>query len=495
MKVNNIKYIILALSGIFMGSCSSDFLEHDPTEFVDESYATSSTDNLFASLNGIHRSLYQRYNSQGEGGLGGFMIMNDALGDDVVMTSAGNGWYNSTYQWLSHTNVNSADDLYPYRVYFRIIRNANVLINGADGAVGSQVEKDIVKGQALVYRAFCHFQLVQLYGKRYVKGVDNNQLGVPVMLKATLEKFPRSTVEQVYTQIHKDLDQAIVLLNGYGRPFKSHFNQNVAQGLKARVALVQGDWATAAQMASLARVGYPLMSVTEYQSGFNDYKNSEWMWGSHVQEDQSEFFANFGAYMSRNYSSTNIRTNPKAINRLLYNLIPATDVRSTIFDPTGKHLSLPTGYTLPSNFSKRLYTSQKFLAVGEGDSRMDVPYMRAAEMFLIEAEAKAQLGAPDAAQVLFDLVSKRNPSYVLSINTAQTLVNEVLLQRRIELWGEGFRFYDLKRTNSALDRTGSNHTNTLTSGLLSVPAGDKRWQWLIPQAEINANPLIEQNEL
>ena len=74
------------------------------------------------------------------------------------------------------------------------------------------------------------------------------------------------------------------------------------------------------------------------------------------------------------------------------------------------------------------------------------------------------------------------------------MVNEILLQRRIELWGEGFRFFDLKRTNAALDRTGANHISSV-SGVSNVPAGDKRWQWLIPIAEINANPLIIQNEL
>ncbi|MDN3671470.1 RagB/SusD family nutrient uptake outer membrane protein [Flavobacterium branchiarum] len=84
---------------------------------------------------------------------------------------------------------------------------------------------------------------------------------------------------------------------------------------------------------------------------------------------------------------------------------------------------------------------------------------------------------------------------MLSTKTGQALVDEVIFQRRIELWGEGFRFFDLKRTNSDLDRTGANHNSTYVGGVFSVPASDKRWQWLIPRAEINANPLIKQNEL
>jgi hypothetical protein len=93
------------------------------------------------------------------------------------------------------------------------------------------------------------------------------------------------------------------------------------------------------------------------------------------------------------------------------------------------------------------------------------------------------------------LVSSRNPAYVLSANTGQALVDEILFQRRIELWGEGFRFYDLKRTNSPLDRSGANHDSAIVNGVINVPVTDKRWQWLIPRAEINANPLIVQNEL
>jgi hypothetical protein len=83
---------------------------------------------------------------------------------------------------------------------------------------------------------------------------------------------------------------------------------------------------------------------------------------------------------------------------------------------------------------------------------------------------------------------------VLSTNAGEALINEILLQRRVELWGEGFRFYDLKRTNSALDRTGANHNASYANGVLEVPANDARWQFLIPQDEINfSNGVVVQN--
>ena len=490
MKSNYIKLLFAFIVLTFLGSCSDDFLDKKPTEFVDYEGATNTTTDLMTLLNGIHRSLYISYEDQSQGGLGGLMEQTDIAGDDVVFPIT-NGWFLTMYNWSAMNNENSTEIRFAYRTYYRIIRNANTIINATDSAIGSNADKKIVKGQALLYRAFCHYQLVQLFGKRYESGSVNSQLGVPIILTVGNDKFPRSTVEEVYAQINKDLDEANVLLAGYTKPNNSHLDLAVAQGLKARVALTQGNWSIAADYANKARTGKTLMPVAEYGLGFNDYNNREWMWGSHINEVQTAYFANFGAYMSRNFSSTVIRSCPKAINSKLYDLIPSTDVRSTIFDKTGKHTALG----LPSNFAKFPYTSQKFLAVSAGDSRCDVPYMRVAEMYLIEAESKARLGNADAATVLFEFEKTRNPSYTLSTNSGQALVDEILLQRRIELWGEGFRFYDLKRTNSPLDRTNSNHDLGITNGVVAVAPSDKRWQWLIPKVEIDANPLVIQNEL
>lgn len=489
MKINLSKYIIAAFSMLLLGSCSEDFLEKKPTEFISEEAATADTEALYLAINGIHRSMYIRYEDQGQTGVGGIMQQMDIIGDDLVFPAT-NGFFLSVYNWTAPSNENSSEVRFPYRTFYQIIRNANAIINNADAAKGEQKDKDITKGQALLYRAFSHFQLVQIYGKRYVPGTANSQDGVPLALD-TKTMVGRSSVEDVYKQINADIDNAIVLLDGYKKPNNSNLDLPVAYGLKARVNLTQGNWSVAADNAVKARTGKQLMSIADYTKGFNDYNNVEWMWGSHIIELQTAYFANFGAYMSRNFNSTVIRTCPRVINSKLYDQIPTTDVRAAVFSKTGAH----PGITLVATAQKFPYTSQKFLSVSTADSRCDVPYMRVAEMYLIEAEAKAKLGAADAAQVLFSFVSKRNPSYVLSTKTGQALVDEVIFQRRIELWGEGFRFFDLKRTNSDLDRTGANHNSTYVGGVFSVPASDKRWQWLFPRAEINANPLIKQNEL
>lgn len=494
MKKYFSKYILLLGLVVAFTACSEDFLDQAPTTAVSADSATATTGNLFTIINGIHRLMYTRQGSNGRGGYSAMMIQNDALGEDLVMNAIANGWWINMARWNDHTNAADTDTRHAWRVLYKVINNANIVITGADKAVGPDAERNAALGQAYAYRAFAHFRLVQLYAKRYDESGNNPQLGIPLMLTSTSEPQPRSTVTEVYAQINQDLDQAITLLDGYERPNASHISQNVAKGMKARVNLVQHNYAVAAQFAIEAREGHPLMSNDTYRLGFNDYTNAEWMWGGFYNPEQGSAFTNFGAWMSRNFSSSNIRGNPKSINSTLYELIPKSDVRSTIFDPTGEHNDLPAGIEISSRHRRFPYTSQKFLAIATGDSRGDVPYMRAAEMYLIEAEAKARQGdAAGAADALFALASNRDSEYVISSKTGEELIQEILLQRRWELWGEGFRFNDLKRLNLPLDRTGANHNAGVLANLLEVPAGDNRWQWQIPLDEVNANPLIEQN--
>ncbi|WP_294207583.1 RagB/SusD family nutrient uptake outer membrane protein [uncultured Chryseobacterium sp.] len=487
---------MIALNG-FTVSCSSDYLETDPTTAVSEDAAYSSASNLAAIISGMHRNMYYRQNSnQGQNGQGGIMIMMDALGEDLVFPSTGNGWYVSTVRWQDQVNENASNDLYPYQFYYALIRNANLVIkNGPNVPTVNSSEETVVKqaiGEAYAFRAFCHYMLVQIYGKRYVPATNNTQLGVPIRLTPDEVPMKRNTVEEVYTQINNDLAEALSRLSST-RTSKSHFNDKVVLGLRARVALTQGNYALAASSAKLARNGFSLMSNATYTSGFNNLEgNGEWMWGATIIADQTDYFGNFGAYMSRNYNSTNIRQAPKAMNSKLFAMFPSTDVRTKVVDPTGAHTSL----SLPSTFSKFPYTSQKFLSASVSDSRLDVPYMRAAEMYLIEAEALARSNDEINSKIVFNqFMQNRNPSYAGAVTTGNAYITEILNNRRIEFWGEGFRFLDLKRLNQGLDRTGANHSAVVVNNVLTVSNTDNRWQYLIPRTEINANPLIEQNPL
>jgi hypothetical protein len=480
---------------LFSSSCKKDFLDTYPTNAVAATEATATTKNGYAALNGIHRIMYVEYDQQGQAGEGSNNIFRDLMGEDIVYPLVnGSTGLIGFLQWETHRNVNANDLRYVYRFYYRIISNANVLINGIDNASGPDVDKKIIKGQALAYRAWAHFQLVQLWGKRYDAATKpNTQLGVPLLTTNTLDGQPRATVEEVYAQVNKDLDSAASLLAGYNRfgtADKSNFNVNVVQGLKARVALTQQDWGTAATNAIAARAGYPLMDTASYKSGFNNIDNQEWIWGSRQIDDQNTSFSSYFAYISANFNSTVIRTQPRAINAALHNAIPATDIRKRMWDQTGATVPIPPGgVRVP-------YQNKKFLAKSDALSVGDVPYMRSAEMYLIEAEARARQGQVALAQAaLFILAKNRNYNYILSTNTGQALIDEIFFHRRIELWGEGFRFTDLKRTNSPLNRAGIPNHIPLLIKVANIPAGDVRWEWLFPQDEVNANKQLVQNPL
>lgn len=487
-KIALYKFIALIAITLSMAACEKEYLDTAPTDQVDAGAAFLTTTNAWAALNGIHRAMYVRYNSQGEYGQPAVMINTDMLGEDLVMTAVGNGWYNNTYKWIDHRNENSGLTRFIYEFYYRLIGNANLIIANIDNADGPQEDRNAIKGQALAYRGWAHFNLVQFYGKRYQAGTTNSQPGVPLMLTPTTEGQARATVEEVYAQVNKDLDDAMALLTE-NRPAKSHFNINVVQGIKARVALTQQNWTVAAQMAENARKGYTLMSNADYLSGFNDVKNAEWIWGLDHIDDQTTFFASFHAYISANFNSTNIRTNPKAINKLIYDQMSETDVRRACWlpAPTAGNVITPPGGVL------KPYMTQKFLASSSSNSVGDVPLMRAAEMYLIEAEAKARGGDETGAkQALFELMSNRDPNYTLSANAGQALIDEIMLHRRLELWGEGFRFLDLKRLNLPLDRNGANHTAALTL-TFDVPVGDIQWEFLLPRRELDSNSQAVQN--
>jgi len=482
-------YTLIAISVLVFSACKKDYLDTNPTDAYPSESVFTTVDNAWSAINGIHRALYIQYDNQDQGGQGSIMINNDMLGDDLVMTAAGNGWFNANYQWVTHRNASATFLKFTYLFYYKIIANANMIIDNIDKATGDDGDRKVIKGQAQAYRAWAYWNLVQMYGKRYDATTDNSQNGVPLVLTSTTTGLPRSTVAQVYAQMVKDIDDAIINLAGFTSKPKSHISINVAKGIKARIALTMQNWADAAKYAAEARTGVELMSNADYLTGFNNFSNKEWMWGSHQISEQTTYFYSFFAFMSANYNSSNIRTNPKAINSLLYGKITDTDIRKKVWSVDGK--SVP----VPPNGMRYPYINQKFL-VATAASIGDVPLMRAAEMYLIEAEANARLGQDAAAaDALYTLAVNRDPAYTKTTATGDALLQEILTQRRMELWGEGFRFYDLKRLHLPLNRTGANHTTALTAGVMTVPVDDIRWEFLFPQDEINANKAIQQNPI
>lgn len=491
-------FLTIVLTGTFMTSCKKDFLDTGPTGSVDDGAIFTTTDNAETVINGVYRYLYFRFDAQNQPGQGGVMLNMDFMGEDLHQ--AASNWYTSagsgTGGWVSQKNDASTWVSFPFRLYYRCIGNANALIENIDAATGPEEDKARLKAEALAMRGWAYFNLVQIYGKRYVAGTTNNQPGVSLTLSPLETKLPRSTVEEVYTQINKDLNDAIALFaTASPAPNKSHLNLNATRAIKARVALTMQDYATAAAMAKavIDEGGYSLMDHADYQAGFNDISNDEWIWGAYVQDDQGDTFGSFFGQISWDGNTTYVRSRPKRINSALYALISPTDVRKKMWEPAPD----ATNFPLPAaNYIREPYMSRKF-KTRNTPTIGDVPYIRLSEMYLILAEANANIPGKEleAQQALYELAVKRDPDYTLSTNTGQDLIDEILIQRRVEFWGEGFRFFDLKRLNQPLDRTVvPNFVSASVGGVMQVPAGDSRWTFAIPISEIQANPNTSQND-
>lgn len=493
------KYIalsVLATTTLGFVGCSSDYLDTAPSTEITDERAASSLENLYNSLNGIHRKMVSQDGGvQAMGGEPGLAWNRDAMADDL--TWAANTWSQGMLRWDAAVSETSYYNYMYWERYYNWILNANFILAGIDKFMDEDPAlAKAVKGEALCFRAYLHFNLVQIYGIRYTAGKTNDQLGVIYRLEPTAEPLARNTVEECYKYINDDLDAAITLLAGYVPNDVNHFSQEVAYGLKARVALAQQNYPVAADAADKSlqvalKNGFKLMSTEEeLMCGFADITSDtkEAMWAAMTRNDQTVYFYSYYAYMAWNFNSTAIRQGVKCISQTTYDMMSVTDIRRAWWDPTASSTGVPTGGT------PQKYQVRKFEARSAGDPVGDYAFMRIAEIYLMKAEALARSGKDAEAQaVLTEFAVTRDPAYVSKGNTGSALIEEIMTHRRIELWGEGFRWNDLKRLNMPLNRTGSNF-DVGFCGLLEAATNDKRWQFLIPRSETNANDLIVQNE-
>ena len=335
---------------------------------------------------------------------------------------------------------------------------------------------------------------VQYYAKPYRNGQDNSQPGVPYRTSPEIEPMARNTVEEVYTKIHGDLDEALNLLADYEPNDKNHYSLASVYGLKARALLTQQKYADAATAAvnsinEAEKDGCKIMSQSELMNGFANITSAtkEAMYAAMTQNDQTVYFYSFYAYMSWNFNSSSIRTGIKCISQSTYDLMSPTDLRRQWWDPTGKAEVPATSY------NQRVYQNRKFTARSTADAVGDFAFMRISEMYLTAAEAFARSNQDaKAKEYLQALLKERDPEYKDLGNTGAKLADEIMTHRRIELWGEGFRWFDLKRLGLPLDRTGSNFDATFCGFLHKDPNADG-WIFEIPKKETDFNDLIEKN--
>lgn len=477
-KINLILSVFAALA---ITSCSEDFLDKDFRSNVSgttlQELAASNPEAVLTITSGIeagNQFFLNDFSTAGHGNIHdefGHMAYNlgfDLMSNDMVQTLS--HWFVNYYNYTGRIETSLRTDAV-WQFYYRIVYNMNEGIRLIPSDVADP-DLQHVRGRMLTMRAFAYFQLIRVY--------SNGDLGIPLYTDE-FANGSRQPVEDIKALILSDLEEAHNLLAGFTRDNKTVVNQSVVSGLLARYHLEYGNYSQAASYAVAARSGYQPMDNSGLFDGFNKISNSEWMWGADINTATSTYYASFFSHIGNlNPGYAGLLQSYKAVDKRIFDQISATDARKDWFAGAGNPFGLPQ------------YANVKF--IDDTDFEGDYVFMRAAEMYLIEAEAKALSGdEAGAKQALHQLVVTRDPSYTLSGNSGTALVNEIRFHRKLELWGEGFAFFDMKRWDTGLNRTysGSNHA---TFGFFDYPADSPKFNFQIPLSEINANAeLGEQN--
>ena len=496
--IKNITLGLAAFASVAVTGCSDSYMDLTPTSSVSDVTISSSVDNIYIALNGIHKEMVsQESGYQCLGGLPGFMFSRDWQADDITAHAAPN-WYSRMATWSYVKSESSGYNYAFYRVYYQWILNANKILEALENLDKASLDEagqtlyDQIKGEALVFRAFAHYDLVQQYAERYVPGGSNTQDGVIYRTSSEIKEQARESVENTYKLIEQDLDEAQTLLQGKTVNDVNHFDEATVWAWKARVALTKGEYANAASHAEKAIAlaeadGKALMTGDQLLCGFADITSDtkEAMYAAMTPDDKTVYFYSFMAYMSWNFNSSAVRAYGPCVNKELYETMSDTDIRRAWWDPTGEK-EKPK-----SNYAKNPYQSFKFTARSTSNAVCDVAFIRIAEMYLIAAEGYARAGGQEAKakEVFTKFQQTRDPQYTTSARTGDEFITEIMNSRRVELWGEGQRMFDLKRLNGKIIR--DSLSDASVCGFIEKDASE--WVYEIPQHETDYNSLCTSN--
>lgn len=449
-----------------------------------------------------------------------------------------------------------------YNYCYSIIGSANKILSNLEGDNLSNTEIWL-KACALTFRSHAYYHLMQVYGPRWADAKNGEELALVFRIKAgEPNEHPLDNCNTIYNQLYEDLNLAIDLFGKTDVKRESNMyypDVTVAQGTLARIALLKDDYKTAQAMAHAARQPYKIMTATQYLEGFS-VTNDEWMWAP-AMDPLGTYYWGFGPHYACNGHYTISWGYSSSMDYNLYKHLKITDVRAKLyFGPLTidmvPEMAAKYGITKESFFSKSqykqtnlgvsitstgktptgvyknmyefimeygktfndlrpedikgIYTNNnkgfsmgiqyKFQGLADGYTSCWPPYMRAAEMLLTEAEAAYQNNDMTTAQnCLKELMAQRDETYTLPATSGTALLDEIKLQRRIELWGEGFCWFDFKRWNQTMSRKAWNPEDLDNcGGWPSTLARDFApdfmygWRCAIPQNEFTYNKEANQ---
>lgn len=542
-----------------LASCSSDYLEVAPETAVTNATVFGTEEGVEAAVIGLCRAMYSPYAANQIYQIIGFngepfiqVFYGDVMGQDYFsyMWAAQLG---NNFRWTNNRLYNGWMPAMGWAYCYNLISQANSIIANIEHTHGDRDVLDFYKAQAHTIRAHAYVRILQIYGPRWEDSNNGEAYVAPLRIEPTTGDIPLSKMKDIIALIKSDLDTALELyLNSNANRGNSIWqpDEDIARGVYARLGLLIHDYDTAEKMAAASRAPYRIMTAAEYKGGFAEPTPS-YIWANPAELNGQGigYFAHGSYYACQGPYPTDWELGGGQINYELYRLMPAGDIRRDLFFTPDK-LSSPTSMRVSSFWNKNICNpadmdlsklnsqmKQQLTKFGNsvipnGDTEkfgrpyvsrtpgeaynpviafgaqykfwgLDMygtnsfPYMRAEEMLLNEAEAAYYNGHEQQARnCIAELVAVRNPGQNVSGLSGQALLDEIRLQRRMELWGEGFNWYDLKRWNLPMVRNpwkegDVNSNNIPASYTMEIPAADMRWRYIIPITEVQYNPAID----
>jgi hypothetical protein len=480
---NIIKNSFAALLILTSISCEK-VVEKNPTH-------SATLENAFKSLSDFETSLSSAYTSMRAVGYYGRnqSVLSDMMTDNLVQTPESLVNFIEMTDWAFTPQNGTVVET--WLAGWSVINNANIIINNIDQfkTADNQTRINRIKGQAIAIRALAHFDLM----KFFADNLDRNSTSpaIPYVKLSVLENSPASfkpnrlTVKEVYDAIYEDIAAVRTAFASIDRPInpatsRYYIDLVGLNAIHARVALYAKDWQTAITSSTVVINALPLANRSTFPNIWRDQSVNEVAFAS---------LFNTGEFLSRLagdvFSPPINRSQFEGNNSLFATIDEANDVRFNV--------NVRRGYATtasPLRGNNRLVVV-KHLGKGTAlDGVVDWKAFRTGEMYLIRAEARAN--SSQAALALDDLNTLRAArinGFVNGTETGAALTSAIELERRKELFMEGHRWLDLKRTTRTINR--GEITAPTTQSVLAP--NNRSWVWPIPQAERDANPNMSQN--
>lgn len=363
--------------------------------------------------------------------------------------------------------------------------------------------------EAKFMRAYFNSLLVYYWCGNYEASTANNPAtGIPLVLTyqpgSDRSNYPgRSTLAEAYTQIEKDLAEALSGLEKYEQTDKSalaagcgYLNSYAVKALKARVALWKGDYATAMNTSRdiIDSGEFPLCSIDDYANMWKYDTGSELIFQPYGDADQKGSVPSLGGIFNSS-SPDDVKWTATAN---AYNSYQANDIRRSTFFTT-KDVNFSGQNVTALRFNK--FPGNATFNSGNTNAWRNLPKpFRTSEQYLIFAEAaQAQNQESLASDYLNELISNRVRGYEPVTMSGNALRSQIRAQWTKECIGEGFRLGQLRRWNLASSRSSAYPESlrdmrgfVLELGISTYgyAAGSNFYVWPIPSSEMLTNPQL-----